>query len=171
MESITPDPPQPQDSKTVRYDISDFVNRRSFWISKIFMRGTVRSTLAFSIMIAILFFLTAIIFSSITFSNLQIDNISVSHIVDFFSLEGKSKADQQWTAEFYFMPIYLVIHFIMLMVIHFELKKSLKGRESVLKWLVKQNINTVDSVGRVMAEYYTDIENLMKVVRKNKRLV
>ncbi len=49
-----------------------------------------------------------------------------------------------------------------------ELKKSLHEKENVLKWLVKQNINTVDSVGKVMAEYYTGKENLMKFVKKNK---
>jgi len=52
-----------------------------------------------------------------------------------------------------------------------ELKKSLLEKESVLKWLVKQNINTVDSVGKVMAEYYTQPDNLMKLVRMNKRLI
>jgi flagellar protein FlaI len=52
-----------------------------------------------------------------------------------------------------------------------ELNKSLKEKESVLKWLVKQNINTVDGVGRVMAEYYTNTDYLMKFVKKNKPLV
>ena len=51
-----------------------------------------------------------------------------------------------------------------------ELKKSLHEKENVLKWLVKQNINTVDGVGKVMAEYYTDSDNLMKYVKKNKLL-
>ncbi len=48
-----------------------------------------------------------------------------------------------------------------------ELKKSLKEKEDVLKWLVKQNINAVDEVGKVMAEYYTQPEYLMKLVKKN----
>ncbi|MCH8328859.1 MAG: CpaF family protein [Nanoarchaeota archaeon] len=52
-----------------------------------------------------------------------------------------------------------------------ELQKSLKEKENILKWLVKQNINTVDSVGKVMAEYYIDAENLMKFVRKNKKFI
>jgi len=52
-----------------------------------------------------------------------------------------------------------------------ELKRSLKEKESILKWLVKQDINTVDSVGKVMAEYYTQPENLMKFVKKNKSLI
>ena len=51
-----------------------------------------------------------------------------------------------------------------------ELKKSLHEEENILKWLVKQNINTVDGVGKIMAEYYTDSDNLMKYVRKNKPL-
>jgi len=52
-----------------------------------------------------------------------------------------------------------------------EIIKSLKEKEHILKWLVKQNINTVDSVGKVMAEYYTDSEYLMKFVMKNKKLI
>ena len=49
--------------------------------------------------------------------------------------------------------------------------KSLKEKESVLKWLVKQNINTVDTVGKVMAEYYTQPDYLMRFVKKNKPLI
>jgi len=49
-----------------------------------------------------------------------------------------------------------------------EIKKSLIEKQAVLKWLVKQNIDTVDSVGRVMAEYYTNKDIMMGYVRKNK---
>jgi len=52
-----------------------------------------------------------------------------------------------------------------------ELKKSLKEKEKILKWLVKHEINTVDTVGKVMAQYYTQSEYLMKYVNKNKKLV
>ena len=52
-----------------------------------------------------------------------------------------------------------------------ELKKSLEEKERVLKWLVKQNIDTVDSVGKVVAEYYTKPDYLMKFVKKNKPLI
>ena len=52
-----------------------------------------------------------------------------------------------------------------------ELKKSLSEKEQVLKWMVKQNVNTVDTVGKVMAEYYTDPDYLMKLVKKNKPLI
>ena len=51
-----------------------------------------------------------------------------------------------------------------------ELNKSLTEKEAVLKWLVKNKINTVDTVGRVMAEYYTNKDNLMDYVKKNKLL-
>ena len=51
-----------------------------------------------------------------------------------------------------------------------SIKKELAEKEIILKWLVKQNINTVDEVGRVMAEYYTNKDNLMKFVRRNKPL-
>ncbi|MBI3034851.1 type II/IV secretion system ATPase subunit [Candidatus Woesearchaeota archaeon] len=51
-----------------------------------------------------------------------------------------------------------------------ELSRSLTEKEAVLKWLVKNKINTVDTVGRVMAEYYTNTDNLMAHVRKNKLL-
>ena len=51
-----------------------------------------------------------------------------------------------------------------------ELANSLRDKEVVLKWLVKNKINTVDTVGRVMAEYYIDKDNLMEHVKKNKRL-
>lgn len=49
-----------------------------------------------------------------------------------------------------------------------EIKNELKEKESVLRYLVKQNIETVDNVGRVMAEYYTNKDNLMKYIRQNK---
>jgi len=50
------------------------------------------------------------------------------------------------------------------------LKKILKVKQSVLRYMLKNNIDKVDSVGRVMAEYYTNYDNLMKHVRKNKLL-
>ena len=51
-----------------------------------------------------------------------------------------------------------------------EIKKSLIEKQAVLKWLVKRNIDTVDSVGRIMAEYYTNKDSLMGYVKKNKAL-
>src|SRR3989344_2928562 len=51
-----------------------------------------------------------------------------------------------------------------------EIKRALIDKENVLKWLLKNNINSVDGVGGVMAEYYTNKENLMNHVKKNKML-
>ncbi|MEM4397256.1 MAG: type II/IV secretion system ATPase subunit [Candidatus Woesearchaeota archaeon] len=52
-----------------------------------------------------------------------------------------------------------------------EIKKDLKEKEQILDYLIKQNIETVDEVGRIMAEYYTNKENLMKFVKANKKFV
>ena len=48
-----------------------------------------------------------------------------------------------------------------------EMDASISEKEAVLKWLVKKNIDTVDGVGRVMAEYYTNLDSFMKIVRSN----
>jgi len=50
-----------------------------------------------------------------------------------------------------------------------EIQKKLKAKEEVLNYLVRHNIDSVDGVGRVMAEYYTNYDNLMKYVKQNKR--
>ena len=47
---------------------------------------------------------------------------------------------------------------------------DMREKVKVLKWLVKQKINTVDTVGRVMAEYYTNRKHLLSVVNSNKQL-
>ena len=51
-----------------------------------------------------------------------------------------------------------------------ELNRSLNEKNTILKWMAKNNINTVDGVGRAMAEYYTDSDNLMDHVKKNRLL-
>lgn len=43
-----------------------------------------------------------------------------------------------------------------------EISAILKEKEMVLSYLVSNNIDTVDSVGRIMAEYYTNKDGLMK---------
>ena len=53
---------------------------------------------------------------------------------------------------------------------HGEIKNSLVEKQNVLKYLVKNSINSVDEVGRVMAEYYTNKGNLMSIIKKGKRL-
>ncbi|MBR9690591.1 CpaF family protein [Candidatus Woesearchaeota archaeon] len=49
-----------------------------------------------------------------------------------------------------------------------EIKYDMKEKQTVLQYLVKQNIDTVDGVGRIMAEYYTNKQNLLKFVKSNK---
>jgi len=49
-----------------------------------------------------------------------------------------------------------------------HLSKSLKEKAAILKWLVKQKIDSINSVGKVIAEYYTNKDNLMTSVMKNK---
>ena len=50
-----------------------------------------------------------------------------------------------------------------------EIKKDLDEKEQILKYLVKQQIKDINAVGKFMAHYYIDKENLMKSVRVNKR--
>ena len=47
-----------------------------------------------------------------------------------------------------------------------ELHRHLKEKERVLKWLVKHDLNTVDAVGDVFADYYKDTKKFMKKIRK-----
>ncbi|MBI3051502.1 type II/IV secretion system ATPase subunit [Candidatus Woesearchaeota archaeon] len=51
-----------------------------------------------------------------------------------------------------------------------EMAANLAEKQEVLNWLVRHKINTVDSVGRVMAEYYTDKDSLMSFVKADKPL-
>jgi flagellar protein FlaI len=49
-----------------------------------------------------------------------------------------------------------------------ELMNEIKEKEKVIDYLVKMDVLDVDSVGRIIAEYYTDKENLMRFVRSGK---
>lgn len=51
-----------------------------------------------------------------------------------------------------------------------EIEKDLKEKAKVLDYLVDHDVNTVEDVGRVMAEYYADPDNLLKVVKSGKLL-
>ncbi len=52
-----------------------------------------------------------------------------------------------------------------------EVRNNLAEKVKILNYLLKHNIDTVDDVGRIMAEYYTDKENLMKFVNANKEFL
>jgi flagellar protein FlaI len=47
-----------------------------------------------------------------------------------------------------------------------EIKKNLEEKKSVLLWMVKNKINTIDKVGRIISDYYKDPESVLKMVRK-----
>ena len=49
-----------------------------------------------------------------------------------------------------------------------EIENDLAERTKILNYLVNHNIDEVDGVGRIMAEYYTDKENLMRYINQNK---
>ena len=49
-----------------------------------------------------------------------------------------------------------------------EVHKEQKEKTNVLKYLINKDIKTVNGVGRIIAEYYTNKENLMYYVNKNK---
>ncbi len=51
-----------------------------------------------------------------------------------------------------------------------DIKQDLKEKQLVLKYLVDKDISSVDGVGRVMAEYYTDKKSLLAAVRSKKLL-
>lgn len=50
-----------------------------------------------------------------------------------------------------------------------EIHDDIKEKEVVLDWLVKNKVNNVDAVGRVISEYYTNRENILEIVEKNQR--
>lgn len=47
-----------------------------------------------------------------------------------------------------------------------EIKEDLAEKMKILKWLVKNNINTVNTVGKVTSEYYSNTEEFLKIFDK-----
>lgn len=50
-----------------------------------------------------------------------------------------------------------------------EVSRTLSKKVEILKYMVKNDILDIDMVGRIMAEYYTDQDNLLKYVRSGKK--
>ncbi len=48
-----------------------------------------------------------------------------------------------------------------------QIEENLKDRETILKWMVKHNIKTVNSVGKVFAEYYKDEKTVIDAAKKD----
>lgn len=47
-----------------------------------------------------------------------------------------------------------------------QISDNLDEKQKILKWLIKYNINDVHDVGKIIAHYYTDKTELMKLVNK-----
>lgn len=50
-----------------------------------------------------------------------------------------------------------------------EIEDDLKDKEKILNWMVKNNVNTVDGVGRIVAEYYRDPKKVLNTIYKNEK--
>ncbi len=51
----------------------------------------------------------------------------------------------------------------------FELEQDLKEKESILQWALDNNIKTVNTVGKIMADYYKDKDYVLELVRRNEK--
>ena len=49
------------------------------------------------------------------------------------------------------------------------IEKEIKDKEKILLWMVKNKVNTVDGVGRVVAKYYRDPKYVLNLVNKNEK--
>ena len=47
-----------------------------------------------------------------------------------------------------------------------QIKKDLKQRETILKWLVKHNITNIVSISEVVSRYNRDPKELLKLLKK-----
>jgi flagellar protein FlaI len=50
-----------------------------------------------------------------------------------------------------------------------DMEKELSDKAKILKWLVKFNVNTTNEVGRIISEYYTNKDAVMKAVNQNRK--
>lgn len=48
-----------------------------------------------------------------------------------------------------------------------EINESLKEKSLILRWLAKNKIDTIDGIGKVVANYYTNRDSLINFIRKN----
>ncbi len=49
-----------------------------------------------------------------------------------------------------------------------EMKNDLQEKEKILRWMIKNNIKTVNTVGKIVADYYHDRDAVMKVINGKK---
>ena len=49
-----------------------------------------------------------------------------------------------------------------------EMAKDLREKEMILQWMLDNNIKTVNTVGKVVADYYHDRERVLGIIKKNR---
>ena len=49
-----------------------------------------------------------------------------------------------------------------------EIEEDIRKKATVLDWMIKRKIKTVNTVGKVVAEYYRDEERVIEFASKNK---
>jgi len=47
-----------------------------------------------------------------------------------------------------------------------EIEKDLNEKKEILKWMVENKINTINTVGNVISEYYSDKGKLLKKLKE-----
>ncbi len=47
-----------------------------------------------------------------------------------------------------------------------EIKKNLEEKKSILLWMVKNKINTIEKVGKIISDYYKDPNQVLKMIEK-----
>ncbi len=50
-----------------------------------------------------------------------------------------------------------------------EIEKEIKEKEKILLWMFKNKVNTIDGVGKVVAEYYRDPKYVLNLINKNEK--
>ena len=48
-----------------------------------------------------------------------------------------------------------------------EIEEDVEEKTAVLNWMVKNDYENVDQVGKIVSSYYTDPEEVMRAVKKN----
>lgn len=49
-----------------------------------------------------------------------------------------------------------------------EIEEEIREKQAVLNWMIEQKINTVEKVGKAVAEYYSNKEGILELVKKKK---
>jgi len=50
-----------------------------------------------------------------------------------------------------------------------EIEKEIAQKEKIIKWMVNHNLRSIEDVGKIMKAYYTNPQDIMKFLQKNKK--